>query len=236
MHRLRPCRPDGIGYAEGMPLRPPLRLLVPLIPLVCVAAFWGFASAAEPAGEKATTPAPADAAGIAFFEEKIRPVLAEKCYECHSAAKKVKAKLHLDSREGVLKGGESGPAIVPGEPEKSLLIKAISWHDEDLKMPSKVQLSAAVIADFTAWVKRGAPDPRVGGTKPQAIDLAKVREHWSYRPLAKPATPAVKNHTWPRSDIDRFILSALETAKLAPAAPAERRVLIRRLHAVLTGS
>lgn len=176
-----------------------------------------------------------DAAGLAFFEEKIRPVLAEKCYECHSTAKKVKAKLHLDSREGVLKGGESGPAIVAGEPEKSLLIKAISWHDEDLKMPPKVQLPANVVADFTAWVERGAPDPRSGGTKSQAIDLAKVREHWSYRPLAKPATPTVQNQTWPRGDIDRFILAALEKAKLAPAAPAEKRVLIRRLHAVLTG-
>src|SRR5687768_899939 len=80
---------------------------------------------------------PSDPEGIAFFEAKIRPVLADKCYECHSAAKKVKAKLHLDSRAGVLEGGESGPSIVPGQPEKSLLIKAISYHDEDLEMPPK---------------------------------------------------------------------------------------------------
>ncbi len=230
MHRLRPCRPDDLGYAEKMQLRPLLRVLIPVL---CAAVVAGEEPAATPT--PAPAPAPADAAGLAFFEEKIRPVLAEKCYECHSAAKKVKAKLHLDSREGVLAGGETGPAIVAGDPDKSLLIKAISWHDEDLKMPPKVQLPATVVANFTAWVKRGAPDPRTGGATSKTIDLAKAREHWSYRPLAKPTAPAVKNQAWPRGDIDRFILAQLEQAKLSPAAPAERRVLIRRLHAVLTG-
>jgi len=181
----------------------------------------------------------ADQEGIAFFEAKIRPVLAEKCYECHSSAKKVKAKLHLDSRAGVLDGGESGPSIVPGQPEKSLLIKAISYHDEDLEMPPKERLAPEVVADFVAWVKRGAPDPRtqtpVGSAAAKAVDYEAAKQHWAYRALQRPVVPIAKDTTWPRTPVDQFIRVAQERANVAPAAPADRRVLLRRLSLDLLG-
>src|SRR6185295_7415810 len=105
--------------------------------------------------------APPDAAGLEFFEQKIRPVLVEKCYSCHSAdAKKLKGGLFLDTREGSLKGGDQGPSVIPGDPDKSLLIKAIRYVDQDLKMPPKGKMSDETVSDFVAWVKRGAPDPR----------------------------------------------------------------------------
>lgn len=178
---------------------------------------------------------PADPEGITFFEAKIRPVLADKCYECHSAAKKVKANLHLDSRAGVLAGGESGPSIIPGQPEKSLLIKAISYHDEDLEMPPKERLPDAVVADFVAWVKRGAPDPRVDTKAPIGPDYAKAKEHWAYRPLTRPSVPEPHDAAWSRTPVDRYIRAAQEQAKVTPAAVADRRTLIRRLSLDLTG-
>ena len=121
----------------------------PIIPTCLLSIFVSIVSAVE-----------VDREGLAFFEQKIRPVLIESCYECHSATKKVKAGLHLDYAAGLLKGGEAGPAIVPGDPEKSLLIKAIRYHEEDLEMPPKKRLPDAVVEDFVTWIKRGAPDPR----------------------------------------------------------------------------
>src|SRR5262245_48897104 len=114
-----------------------------------------------------------------FFESKIRPLLADNCYKCHSqSAEKVKAGLLLDTREGVLKGGESGPAIVPGDPEKSLLIKAVRYADPDLQMPPKgKKLSDQQIADLTSWVKMGAPDPRVATTA-QQVWKDPAYKHW----------------------------------------------------------
>src|ERR1041385_5218488 len=102
---------------------------------------------------------------LEFFEQKIRPILSENCYKCHSqAAEKIKGGLLLDSRDGVLKGGDSGPAIVPGNPDKSLLIKAVRYTDKDLQMPpAEKQLASTQIADLEAWVKMGAPDPRTEG-------------------------------------------------------------------------
>ncbi|HEX3132865.1 MAG TPA: DUF1549 domain-containing protein, partial [Planctomycetota bacterium] len=177
-----------------------------------------------------------DPESLAFFEAKIRPVLAETCYECHSSAKKVKAKLHLDSREGVLQGGESGPALVPGNPEKSLLIKAISYHDEDLQMPPKKRLPDRVVADFVTWVQRGAPDPRTAPVvSAKGFDETLVKNHWSYRPLIRPAVPVVRDEAWSRTAVDRFIRAAQEAAGAAPAAPASREVFIRRLYLDLTG-
>lgn len=175
-----------------------------------------------------------------FFEKRIRPVLVEQCYECHSSgAKSVKGGLVLDSRAGVRKGGDTGAAITAGDPEASLLIQAIRHADPDLAMP-KQKLPANVIADFEAWVKMGAPDPRAEDTVAavqarSAIDWAKAREWWSFRPLRKPAAPVVQRTRWPANDIDRFILARLEQAKLKPEADAERRVLIRRATFDLTG-
>src|SRR5438876_6768527 len=106
-----------------------------------------------------------DAAGVEFFERKIRPVIADNCYKCHSAtAEKLKGGLKLDTRADVLKGGDTGPALIPGDVEKSLIIKAVRYTDEDLKMPPKnKKLSAEQIADLETWVKMGAPDPRTNG-------------------------------------------------------------------------
>src|SRR5687767_7141319 len=104
-----------------------------------------------------------DPAGIEFFEKKVRPVLAEHCYSCHStAAKKDRGGLHLDSKAAVLKGGDSGPAVVPGKPAESLLVKAVHYADPDFRMPPKGKLPDGVIADLEKWVAMGAPDPRGG--------------------------------------------------------------------------
>ncbi|HVV02488.1 MAG TPA: c-type cytochrome domain-containing protein, partial [Verrucomicrobiae bacterium] len=153
-----------------------------------------------------------------FFEAKIRPIFADQCYKCHShQAERVKAGLLLDTRDGLLKGGESGPAIVPGDPEKSLLIKAVRYTDPDLQMPPKgKKLSAAQVADLEAWVKMGAPDPR--DKAPATTKAAKswdeiVRERrtwWSLQPVKKPTIPTPKNAAWSAQPIDRFLLSARE--------------------------
>jgi mono/diheme cytochrome c family protein len=171
---------------------------------------------------------------VEFFERKIRPVLVEHCYECHSAdAKKLKGGLVLDSRAGVIKGGDTGPAVTPGEPDASLLIQAVRHTDPNLTMPPKTKLPPNVIADLEQWVRLGAPDPRtedtVASTKAKsAIDWNKAREWWSFRPLKSPPVPSVKQKRWPASDLDRFILARLEKENLKPAADANRRALIRR--------
>ncbi|MBI3875380.1 MAG: c-type cytochrome, partial [Verrucomicrobia bacterium] len=140
--------------------------------------------------------APKDSAGVEFFENKIRPLLIENCYECHGEAKQ-KGGLRLDTRDGTLKGGDTGPAIVPGAPEKSLLIKAVRYTDKELQMPPKnKRLSPAQVADLEAWVKMGAPDPRTGSvpaaSHPPLSDPAKVKSHWAYQPVKDPPAPAVK--------------------------------------------
>jgi len=174
-----------------------------------------------------------------FFEKKVRPVLVAHCYSCHSAeAKSVKGHLLLDTKQGWLKGGDTGPAIVPGDPGKSLLIEAIKYENSDIEMPPKAKMPAADIAILEQWVKMGAPDPRAGEAKvpgKRIIDLEAERKHWSYQPLVKPVVPAVKDTTWPRSDIDRFILARLEAANLKPAGDADRVTLIRRVYFDLIG-
>ena len=194
------------------------------------------------AGDEAPTPE-----AIEFFEKKIRPVLVSRCYECHSSAsKKLKGGLLLDSREGLLRGGDSGTALVIGDVDKSLLIKAVRQTDPDLQMPPKPQenLSAAQIADLEAWVKMGAPDPRKPPAKGTLVttppikygmSLEEGRQFWSFKPVQKSATPAVKNGAWVRSDVDPFILTRLEAAGVATAADADRRTLLRRVSFDLTG-
>src|SRR5881394_1458507 len=141
-----------------------------------------------------------------FFENKIRPLLANNCYKCHSQqAEKVKAGLLLDSKDGVLKGGESGPAIVPGDPEKSLLIKAVRYADPDLQMPPQgKKLSEDQIADLVTWVKMGAPDPRVI-TAAQKEWKDSSKSHWAWQKLKKPEVPEVKDASWPKTPVDNFI-------------------------------
>src|SRR4051794_25182297 len=156
-----------------------------------------------------------DAAGIEFFEKKIRPVLAEHCYKCHSG-EKIKGGLQIDQRDAIRKGGEHGPAIVPGDPEKSLLLKAISYHDEKLKMPPKdARLSDAQVADFAQWVKMGAPDPRDGKSAAAgrpAYDWEKAKQFWSFKPVVEPALPQVRDADWSANPVDRFIGAAQEAA------------------------
>jgi hypothetical protein len=192
------------------------------------------------AGEFVREPSPDQ---IAFFEAKIRPVLVDSCYECHSAgASKIKGGLVLDTAAGVREGGYTGAAIAPGDPEASLLVQAVRHASEDLAMPPKKKLPAHAIADFEAWVRMGAPDPRadeaaVGATakKKNEIDWAKAREWWAFRPIARPAPPAVRDTRWPANEIDRFVLAKLEAASLAPAADADQRTLLRRVTFDLTG-
>jgi cytochrome c553 len=163
-----------------------------------------------------------------FFESKIRPILADNCYKCHSAqAAKVKGGLLLDTRDGVLKGGDTGPAIVPGNPDASLLIKAVRYTDSDLQMPKNKKLDDDQIADLTTWVKMGAPDPRVAltGQLPGADDKAK---HWAWQPVQDAPIPDVSNPGWCQTPVDNFILAKLEAQGLKPNPPADKRTLIRR--------
>jgi hypothetical protein len=181
--------------------------------------------------------AAAQDAGVDFFEAKVRPVLAEHCYSCHSrTAKKQRGGLLLDTREGLRTGGDSGPAIVPGKPHESMLIKAVRHTSDGLRMPPKGKLPDAVIADFETWVKLGAPDPRTKTpAKSSEFDFAAARKHWAYQPLRAPALRAVKREDWALSAIDRFILAKLEDKGLEPAPPADPRTLIRRLYFDLIG-
>jgi hypothetical protein len=179
-------------------------------------------------------------AGVEFFEKRIRPILVERCYECHSPqAKKLKGNLLLDTRAGLLKGGDLGPSLVPGNPDQSLLVKAVRWIDEDLKMPPKKRLPPEEVADLEAWVKMGAPDPR--GAEAAAVparkklDLAKAREFWAFRPLASPPPPSPRRSGWARNGVDAFILHALEARGLEPVTDADPRTLLRRLTFDLTG-
>ncbi len=177
---------------------------------------------------------------IEFFEKRVRPVLAEQCYSCHSTqSKKLKGGLRLDSRAAILQGGDSGPAIVPGDPDKSRLITSVRYAHQDLQMPPKGKLPDAQIADMVEWVRQGAPWPAekvVTTSAANDFNLAKRKaEFWSWQPPRAVPLPKVKNTKWSAQPIDRFILARLEQSNLAPAPPAEARVLLRRLNFDITG-
>lgn len=177
-----------------------------------------------------------DAAGIEFFEKKIRPVLVASCYECHSAAKgKHEGSLALDNREAIRKGGDSGPAFEPGKPADSLLMKALHQTGK-LKMPPKKMLSPEVIADFAKWITMGAPDPRAGSTGPakRLIDVEKGKQYWAFRPLLH-STPKSQPGTWTKTTVDRFIVDRLMEKQLAPNPMVGREKLIRRAYYDLLG-
>jgi hypothetical protein len=178
----------------------------------------------------------------AFFEKKIRPVLVEHCYKCHSAEHRAtKGGLRVDSRDALRKGGDSGPAVVPKDLDESLLIAAVRYDDDNLKMPPKGKLPAAVIADFEKWITLGAPDPRgdvgpvtTGGKSPWT-SVEAGRKFWAFVPPTKAPAPDVKLSAWPRGDIDRFILSRLEQRNLKPVSDADRLTLVRRVYFDLVG-
>src|SRR5581483_7549596 len=203
---LKVCAPRGLRSIT-------LKLLTALSATIVLSA-----SAGEP------TPAQ-----LQFFENRIRPNLADNCYKCHSVqSEKVKGGLLLDSREGVLKGGDSGPVLVPGDPEHSLLIKAVRYTDPDLQMPPKgKQLPDTAIADLVNWVKMGAPDPRAA-TVAQKTWSDNSKTHWAWQPLGKPAVPSVSDPTWAKTPVDNFILAKLDEKGLKPNPPADKRTLIRR--------
>ncbi|HXN35563.1 MAG TPA: PSD1 and planctomycete cytochrome C domain-containing protein [Opitutaceae bacterium] len=190
---------------------------------------------AAPAQAPAPAASPAD---LQFFEARIRPVLVDRCYKCHSHdADKIKGGLMLDTREGMLHGGDTGPAIDPGKPEDSLMIDAIGYKDADLQMPPKGdRLPDGVIADITEWIRRGAPDPRTLVAKGSSESYGGVgRQHWSFLPVQRQAVPAVSDPTWCRTPVDNFILARLDENAMKPNAPADKYTLIRRATFDLTG-
>ena len=179
--------------------------------------------------------APPPAQNPDFFENKVRPVLAENCYDCHTSAEM--GGLRVDSRERLLQGGKSGPALMPGDPDKSLLIQAIR-QTGDLKMPKGGKLKPAEVQALTEWVKMGAPWPETKAavsTSPVKVITPEQRAFWSFQPLKEPAIPAVKEKSWAKTNIDHFVLAKLEAKGMKPVAAADRRALIRRVTLDLTG-
>ena len=178
---------------------------------------------------------PLSGGDVAFFENKIRPVLVKHCYECHAAdSKDLGGKLRLDDRAAIRKGGASGPALVAGKPSESLIIQALRY--DGIEMPPDEPLPETVINDFVKWVRRGAPDPRADSALAKE-DPASQRQIdlWSLRPLSEPGVPAVQDLAWPRDALDRFVLARIEAAGLAPTRDADPRVLVRRLYYDLIG-
>lgn len=212
-------------------LKPPLviALLAPLfmtvwltVPLV------NGVAAAEP-----------QAADVEFFEKRIRPVLAEHCYSCHSAdakqQQKLKGGLLLDTRDGSRSGGDTGPAVVPKDAGRSLLLAALR-HQGGLEMPPTGKLPDAVIADFAHWIETGAVDPRDGSTaKTAGIDWEAAKRHWAYQPPQRHRPPVVKDPAWAQTEVDYFVLAGLEQRGLRPAPAAGKRVWLRRVSFGLIG-
>jgi hypothetical protein len=199
-----------------------------LLTVVCISAN-SFVTAEEPTREE-----------LRFFEAKIRPVLVKHCYECHSSEAllndKLENELLLDTKAGIRKGGESGPAVVPGELETSLLIKAIR-HDS-FNMPPDTKLPDDVIADFEKWVEMGAADPRDGPATRLAkteIDIEAGRGFWSFQPLLESQPPTKLKSPWIRNNIDRYVYTALNENGLEPNQEASRHTLIRRAYFDLWG-
>ncbi|MCA9058241.1 MAG: DUF1549 domain-containing protein, partial [Planctomycetaceae bacterium] len=184
-------------------------------------------------------PATAMQTQLEHFEKQIRPLLAEQCFECHSVnAKKIEAGLLLDSRSGWLKGGDSGPAMVPGHADKSLAIEAIRY--ESFEMPPRGKMAADQIQLLTNWVNDGAPWPDepepVADTHRPEFDLQQRKsEHWVWQPIRDAPVPAVRDTAWIQDPLDAFLLADLETADLHPAAAADRTTLARRLYFDLIG-
>lgn len=181
-----------------------------------------------------------DAASVAFFESKIRPVLVEHCYECHSTESgKSKGGLLLDTKHGIRSGGETGPAVVPGDAGKSLLLTAVKHANPDLEMPpKKPKLNDRVIADLEEWVKSGATDPRETAARAASMPPVSVeegRKFWAYQKPVVAPLPKTKKTDWATRDLDHFVLAKLEAEGMTPSPDAEPVVLLRRLHFDLIG-
>ncbi|MCA9173695.1 MAG: DUF1553 domain-containing protein [Planctomycetales bacterium] len=179
-----------------------------------------------------------DARQRELFESKIRPVLVEQCYSCHSSqAKELKGGLSVETAEALRRGGDSGPALTPGKPAESLLLEALKY--DGLEMPPSGRLNDQVVADFETWIRDGAWDPRTGSAapaaKPSTIDIEAGKQHWAFQPVQRHRPPATKRTDWATTSIDPFVLAKLEELGLAPATDADVETLVRRLHVDLTG-
>jgi hypothetical protein len=178
--------------------------------------------------------------GIEFFEKNIRPLFQSQCIGCHQAVlPEPKGGLVLDSRAGVLKGGDRGAMIVPGKPEESLLIKALEYREPKIQMPPKGKLPADKIQLVAEWIKMGAPYPadvkKPAGARVPGFDIKARAKHWSFYPIKRPAAPPVKQKTWVKNPVDSFIVAKLQAKGITPAAVADRRTLIRRVTFDLIG-
>ena len=185
---------------------------------------------------------------MGLFHDYVEPLLKQNCYECHShEAEKAKGGMVLDSRASILKGGDSGPVLVPGEPENSLMIEAILYGNEDLQMPPDYQLEQDDIARLREWISLGPPDPREGPAFAgfgEETEPPKAENLWSVQPLGLAEVPepdlseweTQRLESWPKNDIDRFLLTGLAEAKMSPSKDADASKLIRRIHDTLTGA
>jgi cytochrome c553 len=195
--------------------------------------------AVMPIGLAAQSTARDDPARIEFFEKKIRPLLVNNCYTCHSADTNSKGGLRVDDRNGLLQGGGRGPAVVPGQAAKSILIQAVRQTHPKVKMPPEKHLKEQEIADLERWINGGAAWPKAelpASIGKYAAKYEQMRkQHWAWQPLRPATPPPVKDTAWPLADLDRFILARLEQKALTPVASADRVTLIRRLTFDLTG-
>ncbi|HVS52241.1 MAG TPA: DUF1553 domain-containing protein [Opitutaceae bacterium] len=216
-----------------------MRRRSPFVPSVALAALAVSALALLcPALRAADTTPAISSSDLQFFESRVRPILVDRCYKCHSRdADKVRGGLMLDTREGWLHGGNTGPAIVPGKPDDSLIVQAIRYKDEDLQMPPKGdKLSDREIADLTEWIRRGAPDPRSLVAKGSSSAYGGVgKDHWSFQPVKKPAIPTVIDAAWCKNPIDNFVLAKLEANGMKPNEAADKSTLLRRVYFDLVG-
>ncbi|MGE0538352.1 MAG: PSD1 and planctomycete cytochrome C domain-containing protein [Pirellulales bacterium] len=207
--------------------------------LICCAASHGggrapaIAQVALAADDQAAATAQSAAAKDEFFERRIRPVLSTSCFPCHAKGDKSKGGLDLSTREGLLKGGRRGPAVALGDPESSLLLKAIRrLPDAPVKMPPKSTLPEPAIDDFTLWIAEGMPWPAA----PTGVaDEASLPGDWAFEPIRDPPPPTVADNTWPRQELDHFVLARLESAGIAPAPPIDKRGFVRRVTFDLIG-
>jgi cytochrome c553 len=220
-----------------------MRLFVPVLNRLAPCAIGLLAAAivtlGSPANAPAAEPPEPSTEEIKFFEEKVRPILAENCYKCHGSEDQ-KGSLRLDVRSMVMAGGESGPAIVPGKPDESLLVEAVKW--ESYEMPPSGKLSDLQIATISEWIKRGAPMPLDHGA-PEGVAVRKTkgqitdedRQWWAFQPIRRARPAAIDADNWSLGDIDRFLLAAMQSEGLQPAPTADRQTLLRRLSWDLTG-
>ena len=240
IQRLGLQESPGTGLNRTPPwLRPRNRATKPNRPLCERVGRRGLMLAMLVLGATTAPGAGAVAAPEDFFELRIRPLLVEKCYSCHSET--ASSGLKVNSRQALIQGGTLGPAVVPGKPAESLLIQAVDHTHSRLRMPLGEKLRPQQIADLVRWVEMGAPWPRTPVEVPPVSNdrefaiTEKDRHYWAFLPVRRPALPAAKDTGWARTAIDRFILAGLEEAGLKPSSEAGRRELIRRLSYNLIG-